>query len=430
MKVKDPNAHFQPSSELQLTEIGPLPVDWSVSTVGDEFHVQLGKMLDAEKNVGTPKPFLGNRAVQWGRIDVSDVGEVRMSPSDLQRYRLVVGDLLVCEGGEVGRSAIWRGQLEECYYQKALHRLRAKRGYSHELMAAVLEQCARSGRLQDYVTQTSIAHLPKEKFVVLPIPKPSTEEEQRRISQVIGDSDGLIDSLEQILTKKRQIKQGAMQELLTGKRRLPEFSQPWTVVRLGQVGRTYGGLIGKGKADFGHGAAKYITFMNVMSNIRTSVEMVESVHIDPAESQNMVQSGDLLFNGSSETPEEVAMCSWVERCDKGVFLNSFCFGFRPFAADRISGLFMAYYFRGQPGRTAVSSLAQGATRYNIAKTALLQAPLCLPSLKEQKAIAEILSSMDTEIASLESRLTKARAVKLAITQALLTGRIRLVESNA
>ena len=86
MEVREPSAKYLLGREPQLTELGPLPADWSVSSVGDEFHVQLGKMLDSEKNVGTPKPFLGNRAVQWGRIDVSDIGEIRLSPTDLHRF--------------------------------------------------------------------------------------------------------------------------------------------------------------------------------------------------------------------------------------------------------------------------------------------------------------------------------------------------------
>jgi type I restriction enzyme S subunit len=109
---------------FKQSEVGLIPEDWGVATVGDEFSIQLGKMLDSEKNVGVPKPFLGNRAVQWGRIDLSDIGVVKLTPSDLQRFRLRDGDLLVCEGGEIGRAAIWRQLIEECYYQKALHRLR------------------------------------------------------------------------------------------------------------------------------------------------------------------------------------------------------------------------------------------------------------------------------------------------------------------
>ena len=119
-------------------------------------------MLDATKNAGEAKPYLGNRAVQWGRIDVSAAGLVPLSRSDVRRYRLNRGDLLVCEGGEVGRAAIWQDQLPECYFQKAIHRLRPTRGYNVRLMLAVLEYWASTGAFNNYVTQTSIAHLPRE----------------------------------------------------------------------------------------------------------------------------------------------------------------------------------------------------------------------------------------------------------------------------
>ena len=98
-----------------------LPSDWTPTNVDAEFHLILGKMLDAEKNTGVSRLYLGNKAVQWGDIDVEDLAEVKLTKSDLRRYRLVDGDLLVCEGGDIGRCAIWHSQLEECYFQKALH---------------------------------------------------------------------------------------------------------------------------------------------------------------------------------------------------------------------------------------------------------------------------------------------------------------------
>ena len=88
------------------TEVGVIPEDWEVSTVGREFEIKLGKMLDSEKNVGIPKLYIGNRAVQWDRIDISDLPTVPMSRSDIDRFRLKKGDLLACEGGEVGRATI------------------------------------------------------------------------------------------------------------------------------------------------------------------------------------------------------------------------------------------------------------------------------------------------------------------------------------
>jgi type I restriction enzyme, S subunit len=161
------------NSTFQRTDIGIVPDDWSLSTVGDEFEIQLGKMLDAEKNKGVPKPYVGNRAVQWDKIDINELSLMAMTASDLRRFRLRQGDLLVCEGGEVGRAAIWEAPLVECYYQKALHRLRPRRGFNPRLMIGFLQLWSARGILSNFVTQTSIAHLPKDKLLLIPLPVPS-----------------------------------------------------------------------------------------------------------------------------------------------------------------------------------------------------------------------------------------------------------------
>lgn len=211
---------FEIKPGYKQSEVGMIPEDWEVAAVGAEFSIQLGKMLDSEKNIGVPKPFLGNRAVQWGRVDLAGIGLVKLTPSDLQRFRLREGDLLVCEGGEVGRAAIWRRPIEECYYQKALHRLRPKRDYNVTLMLNVLRRLASNGFLLNFVTQTSIAHLPKDKFETVPIPRPPTKEEQGAIAAILSDMDAEIAAVEAKLAKASEIKQGMMQELLTGRIRL------------------------------------------------------------------------------------------------------------------------------------------------------------------------------------------------------------------
>ena len=113
-----------------------------------------------------------------------------------------------------------------------------------------------------------------------------------------------------------------------------------------------------------------------------------------------------------------------------VYLNSFCFGFRFREDAEANGLFLAYYFRSKEGRELMKSLAQGSTRYNLSKLALLKSPIRLPSLPEQTAIAEVLTDMDVEIAALEQRLAKTRALKQAMMQELLTGKTRLVSREA
>jgi type I restriction enzyme S subunit len=222
-------------------------MDWGQSTVGQQFEVQLGKMLDAARNVGELKPYLGNRAVQWGKIEVAAAGVVPMTRSDLPRYRLRRGDLLVCEGGEVGRAAIWRGELPECYFQKALHRLRPKVGYDARLMLALLEYWASVAAFTNYVTQTSIAHLPRDKFVQMPLLVPGASE-QELLAEVFDDLQDQVAMLKRLLVKKQAIKQGMMQELLTGKTRLPGFTEPWREVRLGDVAKFSKGL-GLPKSD-------------------------------------------------------------------------------------------------------------------------------------------------------------------------------------
>lgn len=199
----------------------------------------------------------------------------------------------------------------------------------------------------------------------------------------------------------------------------------WDVKTLGELGSTYGGLTGKTKADFGVGKGQYITFMNVMSNVVIDCAIFGQVNVAPTESQNRVVKGDLLFNGSSETPEEVAMCAILAADVPNLFLNSFCFGFRFRDGAEADGLFISYYLRSKEGRELIKSIAQGSTRYNMSKSALLKAPLCLPSLSEQTAIATALSDVDALLDGLDRLVAKKRAIKLATMQQLLTGKTRM-----
>jgi type I restriction enzyme, S subunit len=261
------------------------------------------------------------------------------------------------------------------------------------------------------------------------VPLPARAE-QKAIAQSLSDADALVESLEQLLVKKRQVKQGAMHELLTGKKRLPGFTTSWENTHFGSLGTIYGGLAGKTKQHFESGNARYITFMNVMANTIIDSEILQFVDVRPHESQNEVMRGDILFNGSSETPEELGMAAYVSTAFDRVYLNSFCFGFRQDHPEAADGLFLAYYFRSQVGRELLKSLAQGAIRYNLSKTALLKLRFPLPSKPEQVSIAASLSDMDAEIAAVKSRITKARQIKQGMMQELVTGRIRLARRSA
>jgi type I restriction enzyme S subunit len=217
-----------------------------------------------------------------------------------------------------------------------------------------------------------------------------------------------------------------MQQLLTGRQRLPGFAGGWQVKRLGDLGDTYGGLSGKTGADFGTGNSQYVPFMNVMGNVVIDPSDLERVRVAASEGQRQVRAGDLFFNASSETPEELGMCAVLLENLRGVYLNSFCFGFRLRERSTTTGLYLAYFFRSDVGRALLYSLAQGATRYNLSKASFKKLEVSLPESSERTAIAAVLSDMDAEIAALEVRREKTQLIKQGMMQELLTGRTRLV----
>ncbi|GAB2610546.1 restriction endonuclease subunit S [Novilysobacter erysipheiresistens] len=400
------------------TEIGVIPEDWSISTVGKEFSIQLGKMLDAEKNHGVPKPFIGNRAVQWGQIDLSSIGSIKLTSADLQRYRLREGDLLVCEGGEVGRSAAWRAPVDECYYQKALHRLRPKRGYDVSVMLNVLFMHASSGLLQNYVTQTSIAHLPKEKFELVPIPLPS-KVEQEAIADALNDADALIESLQQLIAKKRQIKQGAMQALLTGQQRLSGFAKAWASTRLGDVVSFYKGKGLPKSALDPFGAQPCIHYGELFTRYGETIHKTIS-RTNLTGDCFRSNANDVVMPTSDVTPTGLARASCVDL--DGVILGGDILVIR--ADSRLmSGTFLSYVIRHE--QEQILQLVTGTTVFHLYASDMRKFTFPMPTLDEQKAIVGVLDSVEAEITALETRLSKTREIKQGMMQALLTGAIRL-----
>lgn len=251
-------------------------------------------------------------------------------------------------------------------------------------------------------------------------------EEQARIATALLDVDKFIAVLDALIAKRCNIKQAAMQQLLSGRERLKGFRGRWTSISMENLGYVYGGLAGKDKRDFGSGNARFIPFMNIMSNTVIDTDWMEAVSVEQNEAQNRVKKGDLFFNGSSETSEEVGYCSVLLSDVENVYLNSFSFGFRFHQHAKSDGRFFAYWFRSHKGREAMAYLAQGATRYNIAKRAFMKLEITLPGAAEQAAIADVLSDLDAEIRALEYRRAKALAFKHAMAHQLFTGRIRLV----
>lgn len=406
---------------------------WPISTVGEHFDIQLGKMLDAARNVGDLKPYLGNRAVQWGRIDLSAVGAVPLTRGDQARYRLKRDDLLVCEGGEVGRAAIWRVELRECYYQKALHRLRPKADFDSRVMLALLEYWSNTNGFTNFVTKTSIGHLPRDKFLAMPLPIIPVREQQC-IADTLDDVNNLIAALERSISKKQAIKQGVMQQLLTGKTRLPGFETPWSQIRLGDH-VSYVKTIALSRAQLdSRSTLRYLHYGDIHTSVDVTLDAADPsmprARSELARRAGRLQVGDLVFADASEDPNGVGKSvEIISVPSEGVVPGLHTIAARFDKAILADG-FKAYFQFIPAFRNALVRVVAGTKVLATTRSHISSVELALPAVSEQAAIARTLHDSDHELGVLHARLAKAKAIKQGMMQELLTGRTRLPVEEA
>ena len=166
--------------------------------------------------------------------------------------------------------------------------------------------------------------------------------------------------------------------------------------KMGEIGTFYGGLTGKSKSDFTYGKARFISYMNVYSNIALNQEANEFVRIGENEKQNILEYGDAIFTGSSETPDECGMSSVVtKKPTEALYLNSFCFGFRLDDKSIYLPDFLKHLLRSKPIRAQIVKTANGVTRYNVSKSLFAKVILPIPPIEVQEKIVAILDRFET-----------------------------------
>jgi type I restriction enzyme S subunit len=228
--------------------------------------------------------------------------------------------------------------------------------------------------------------------------------------------------LEQLLLKKRRGKQGAMQELLTGSKRLPGFSKPWQVKRLGELGTFLKGR-GVTKSQAMSGDIACVRYGEIYTHHNDYIKVFHSwISREVASTATRLEQGDILFAGSGETKEEIGKCvavvDDVEAYAGGdiVILRS---------TDAADPVFLGYYLNTGPINRQKACKGQGDAVVHISAAALADVQALLPSVTEQSAIAGVLLDFDAELAALEGRFAKVRAIKQGVLQELMMGRVRL-----
>ncbi len=407
------------------TEVGIIPEDWECGELSQFWNVTDCKHVTAEF-ISNGYPVASIREVQSRFVDLSAANQTT------QRFFALLcdggrkprpGDILLSRNatvGEVAQVAEWHppfamGQ-DVCLMRKKVEDL------STDYLQSVFRSRIIVTQLADFMVGSTFKRVNVEQVKNLIVPMPP-KAEQEAIAGALGDADALIESLEQLVAKKRQIKHGAMQELLTGQRRLPGFSGEWESTTLGEL-TTFlsGGTPSRSNEDYWTGDIPWISATSLRcfeicrsdSNV-TRDAVVAGSKMAPVGSSLMLVRGSALHN-------EI-LC--------GLVTHPVCFNQDVKAlvpGPQLVPRFLTLFIKGS-AEAFLKLVSSAGNTAGVLDTKLLKAfAIKLPNHEEQSAIAAVLTDMDAEITALESKLAKARQVKQGMMQVLLTGRIRLVES--
>ena len=381
------------------TELGLIPEDWEVKKLGEVIKLGNGKDY---------------KHLNSGNIPVYGTGGII---TYVDKYLFNGKSVGIGRKGSIDKPVLLDGKfwtVDTLFYVKEFFNSDIDFIYNSFLKIPWLK----------YNEATGLPSLSQNIINNLKIPLPPLPE-QKKIADCLSTWDVAIEKQNALINVLTQRKKALMQQLLTGKKRLPGFSGEWKEVKLGNLGKTYNGLTGKTKEDFGEGKP-FITYMNIFTNPKIDISNFEYVKMGTNENQNKAIYGDIFFTVSSQTPDEVGMASVLLDKVNDLYLNSFCFGFRLNDFKSLLPEFSSYLFRNELFRKEVHKLAQGSTRFNLSKLELMKIEIKLPSLEEQTAIAAILATADRELQLQKEKLAQLQTQKKGLMQVLLTGKKRLI----
>lgn len=411
----------------QQTEVGVIPEDWDCNTIRDLSKMItvgfVGSMAHLFRRQGVP--LLRGQNVLPGKLDLRDPRYIDKQTHTLWRKSaLQPGDVVLVRVGYPGTCAKIPEGIGEANAASLVVIRPDTQDIDSDFLCYVLLSPIGKKQIDASLVGGAQQVINIGTAAELQIPVPPTIAEQEAIAEALSDADALIDSLEQLIAKKRRVKQGAMQDLLTGKKRLPGFEGEWERFAVGQKGKV---VTGKALAIRAPGEPRpYLRTKNVFDG-RIEIDDVLTMPMTDEQFEHFkVRRGDVLLN-EGQSLELVGRCAiyrgeYPEPC----VIQNQLLRFR--ANSKTSALFASYLFR-YCQRTGVfaaialqtTSIAHlGGSRFEALR---LDWP---PTFAEQTAIAAVLSDMDAEIAALEAKLAKARQVKQGMMQELLTGKTRLV----
>ena len=404
------------------TDTGIIPENWDEVRVGDIAKVKGGKRLPSGfvlVDTPTPHPYVRVKDMYPGGVNQSEIKYVpEQAFPAIQNYRIYSEDVFISVAGSLGIVGVVPPQLSGANLTENadyITDLKCDRDYlKYYLMSEPIQKVIQLIRTTGAQPKLALGRIAK---FVISIPQDINE--QRAIAEVLLDVDGLIAALEALIAKKRAIKQATMQQLLTGKTRLPGFSGAWETKRVSEFGDVVTGETPNIRnKDFWDGAYPWIT----PTDITSDRDMTVSERMLTQEGLNSIRR---------TLPPNTVLVTCIASIGKNAILkttgscNQQINAVVPNAAHNVEFL---YYLFEYNSSYLLANAGVTATPI-ISKSIFSEFVFQVPSLEEQRSIASILSDIDAEIAALEQRRDKTRAIKQGMMQQLLTGRVRLFKSK-
>jgi type I restriction enzyme S subunit len=415
------------------TEVGVIPEEWDAVPLKGKVGIAHGFAFASEHFASHGPYRLATPGHFYEAGGFRDIGEkqkyyVGPVPSD---YVLQPGDVIVAmteqADGLLGSAAVIPEEHGYLHNQRLGRVTVLSSEIQLDYLVHVFNSPGYRTKVRETAAGTKVKHTSPEKLLEISVRLPPLPE-QRAIATALSDVDGLLDGLDRLIAKKRDLKEAAMQQLLTGQTRLPGFTGEWEVKRLRDIVQcspsgTYGverqmpTLLPMPVAttaqisdtDRWNGKAMQTRFFTTLQVTTYGVLRGDLVVVKSSGSAASIQSGKMVL---------------VDESLAGTFLfSNFLMRLRP---TGISAKFLYFFLTSSPIKSMLPSLCEASTYPNIRINEYLEIEICVPHSEEQTAIAEVLTEMDAELAGLEQRREKTRALKQGMMQELLTGRTRLV----
>jgi len=405
------------------TELGLIPKDWDVVSLGSVGSFKNGINKGSE-SFGHGSPFVnlmdifGVSSIKPGAV----FDLVQTSDAEQKTYDLRVGDVIFIRSSVkpsgVGLTAVVEAELPKTVFSGFLIRFRDHIGLDLQFKRHCFYLESFRKDLIDASTVSANTNINQENLKKLRIALPKDKIEQRAIATSLSDVDALIAGLEKLIAKKRDLKQAAMQQLLTGQTRLPGFSGKWVVKRLGDLAEMgSGGTPPSANAAYYGGEIPWVAIADMTGGgkyIADTERNLTELGLANSAAQ-MFPAGTVLY----------AMYASLGECSIAtvpVTTSQAILGIRPKA--NLSSEFLYYLLTSW--KPMVKGLGQQGTQANLNKGIVADFKISMPALEEQESIAAVLIEMDNELAAFEARLAQTRDLKQGMMQELLTGRTRLV----